>query len=306
MKDEFVLGIDIGGTNLRLGAVDRAGTVSFFEKMPSPPILAQNAVENLAAAVRDYLARHSLAGRVAAVSIGVPSTVSRDKSYIYSSPNLLGLQNMDLGREMRARLGVPAFIDRDVNYLLTYDIVKLGLDPERNRTILGFYVGTGLGNAVYLEGHLYAGRHGVAGELGHIPLYREKRPCGCGNSGCCETLCSGYHLADLCREHFPDCPIGEVFTRHGADPVLADFIDTLALPMASEITLLDPDCIVLGGGVLHMADFPMPQLLCAIRRYTRPPFPKNDLDFRFAENSQACGVAGGALVTFQRLDAQRA
>lgn len=303
MNGKYVLGIDIGGTNLRMGAVTRAGEVSFFEKMPSPPIITENAVENLSVAVRGYLVRHALEGSIAAISIGVPSTVSKDKSYIYSSPNLLSLQNMDLGREIKERLSIPTFIDRDVNYLLMNDIVKLELDPRREKTVLGFYIGTGLGNAVYLNGRLYAGKHGVAGELGHIPLYREARPCGCGNLGCSETLCSGYHLADLCEEHFPDCPIAEVFTRHGDDPLLLDFIDTLALPLASEITILDPDCIVLGGGVMNMADFPARRLLDAIRKHTRQPYPRNDLEFHFAENSQMCGVAGGAHVAFQRLDA---
>lgn len=304
-KQTHVLGIDIGGTNLRMGAVTRTGELHCFEKLPSPPIITGNAVDNLAQAVRAYLERNGLTGCIAAITIGVPATVSRDKSFIYSAPNLLDLQNLDLGREMEARLSVPTFIDRDVNFLLTNDIAALSLDPERCKTILGFYIGTGLGNAVYLNGHLHAGKNGVAGELGHILLYGVSTPCGCGNAGCCETLCSGYHLADLTKQHFPDCHISRVFAEHADDPLLVEFMETLALPMATEITILDPDCVVIGGGVAQMEAFPMERLLDAIRRQTRPPYPRQNLEFHFAEKSQACGVLGGARVGFERL-AQRA
>ncbi|MEG1931655.1 MAG: allose kinase [Pygmaiobacter sp.] len=301
--NEFVLGIDIGGTNLRMGTVTRSGELSFFEKMPSPPIITENAVANLVSTVQTYLLKNTLKGCISAICIGVPSSVSKDKSFLYSSPNLLGLQNMDLGKEMTAALGIRTFIDRDVNYLLAYDIAKLELDPAQNKTILGFYIGTGLGNAVYLNGRLHSGKNGVAGELGHIPLYHENGVCGCGKRGCCETLCSGYHLADLVDTHFPDCEISAIFTKHSSDPLLVDFVDTLALPLATEITLLDPDCVVLGGGVLQMADFPLEQLLTAIRGYTRSPYPAGNLTFFFAEHSQACGVIGGAYTVFPLLDA---
>ncbi len=302
MKDSYVIGVDIGGTNLRIGAVTKDGALSFFERIPSPGVITGDAAGNLAGTLADYISRHDLGGKAAGISIGIPGTVSKDKSFIYSVPNLPALQNMDLGRILREKLDIPVWIDRDVNYLLMYDVRQQNLDPERNRTILGFYVGTGLGNAIYIHGHSYSGRNGVAGELGHIPFYRVDTPCGCGNNGCCETLCSGYHLADLARESFPDCEIGDLFTRHGEDPLLIDFIDTLSLPVASEITLLDPDCVILGGGVLSMKDFPMERFLDCIRLHTRSPYPSENLEFFFAEKSQASGVIGGAFSVFRILD----
>lgn len=302
MNSRYVIGVDIGGTNLRIGAVKADGSLSFFERLPSTDVISGDAVCNLAGVLSDYIIRHDLGGRVEGISIGIPGTVSRAKSYIYSVPNLPSLQNMNLGKILRERLDIPVWIDRDVNYLLMYDVRQQNLDPDRNRTILGFYVGTGLGNAIYINGQPYAGRNGVAGELGHIPFYRVDTPCGCGNTGCCESLCSGYHLADLAKESFPGCAIGDIFTFYREDPRLIEYVDTLSLPVASEITLLDPDCVILGGGVLYMKDFPMERFLDCIRLHTRSPYPSENLEFFFAEKSQASGVIGGAFSVFQILD----
>ena len=81
-----------------------------------------------------------------------------------------------------------------IHIFLVNDIKTHHLDPERERTILGFYLGTGFGNAVYINGQLHVGKNGVAGELGHIPMYGIDEACTCGNIGCSETRCSGRYL----------------------------------------------------------------------------------------------------------------
>ena len=140
---KYVIGIDIGGTNLRIGTVDAEGRLMNFERKSSASLVSEDAVKNLGSEVRAYIERCGLKGQVAAVSVGVPSMVSKDKSFIYSTPNLKGLENIDLGNLLRAYVNVPVFVDRDVNYLLVNDIKSHHLDPERERTILGFLSGNG-------------------------------------------------------------------------------------------------------------------------------------------------------------------
>lgn len=112
-----VIGIDIGGTNLRLGCVSADGQLEHFERKSSAPMLKEGAVDVLCGEIMDYMERHSLKGAIDAVSVGVPSAVSKDKSFVYSTPNLKGLENIDLGHLLEKKLGIRVFVDRDVNYL---------------------------------------------------------------------------------------------------------------------------------------------------------------------------------------------
>lgn len=115
---KYVIGIDIGGTNLRIGMVDAEGRLTNFERKSSASLVAENAVQNLGRELKSYIERYEIEGQVGAVSVGVPSIVSKDKSFIYSTPNLKGLENIDLGNLLKAYVNVPVFVDRDVNYLL--------------------------------------------------------------------------------------------------------------------------------------------------------------------------------------------
>lgn len=169
MKD-VIIGIDIGGTHLRIGAVNRAGQVSCFEKRESCVVCGEGGSgARLVALIREYLARNGLTNRAAALAVGFPSTVSRDKRIVYSSPNLPlggagGLDGQDVVALLSDALGIPAFIDKDTNYLLQYDLVRLNLKGKG--CTIGIYYGTGIGNAVFLDDKFLTGKHGVACELG--------------------------------------------------------------------------------------------------------------------------------------------
>ena len=293
---KIILGIDIGGTNLRMGFVDEDFSLRGFERYPTAETLGGgNLLDSLADRVREHLAAHGPEGPVSAVALGMPSVVHRNHSYVYSTPNIPGLDGIDLGVELEKRLDLPVYVDRDVNFILVHDIQKYDLDPEGNRTILGCYLGTGFGNSLYINGNIHRGSHGVAGELGHIPLYGVTDLCPCGQVGCVETRIGGRYLQKLTAARFPDCHIRDVFTRHGDSEEIDQFIRDTALPIATEVTLLDPDCVILGSGVFAMKDFPMEKLMNEVRRRSRHPLPAEDLHFVVAEDSQTAGVLGGAI-----------
>ncbi len=291
--EHLTIGIDIGGTNFRIGTVDETGAVTHFEKNSSRIFDGGNVIEVLAHAIIGYMARSGVTHRVKAVGVGVPSIVSRDKQTILSTPNLKGFDNLRFADALGEKLGLPVFLDRDVNFLLLYDIRHLGLDAAK--TVLGFYVGTGFGNALYLEGHLYAGKNGAAGELGHIPLFGVEERCTCGNFGCSEVRCSGRYLENLAKTHFPETEIRNVFKEHPNHPILLEYVRNLAIPIATEMNILDPDYAVLAGGVLAMAGFPKEILLESVSEKLRRPYPAQNADIRFAEHTGESGVCGGGL-----------
>lgn len=296
---EYVVGIDIGGTNFRIGMVTPDRKVEHFVKKSSALISTGDAVEALRSEIDKYIEIYGKNDIIRAVSIGLPSIVSKDRKLIYSTPNLKGLDNIYLADRLGEKLGLPVFTDRDVNYLLQNDILQCGLDPAQ--TILGFYIGTGFGNSVYIEGKFYRGKNGVAGELGHIPMYQVNEPCTCGNIGCSEVRCSGKYLEKLQTELFPQTKISEIFTKHGTDPQIITYVETLAIPIATEVNILDPDCIIIAGGVVMMADFPKKVLLRAIRERLRKPYPSSNLQIIFSEHTQQSGVLGGGYCAYRNL-----
>lgn len=297
----YVIGIDIGGTNLRIGTVDENGQLSNFKKKSSHELLDKDAVMHLGDEIKTYINDYKLQNNILGISVGVPSIVSKDKSFIYSTPNLKGLENIDLGHLLEQYIGLPVCVDRDVNYLLLHDIKKFNLDQDHDKTILGFYLGTGFGNAVYINGRLYAGKNGVAGELGHIPMSGIEETCTCGNLGCAETRCSGRYLAILCKKYFPETDISQIFATHGDNPIITEFVDFLAIPITAEINILDPDYVIMAGGVMDMKGFPMDRLIQKVRERARKPFPSENLEFVIQDHTQNCGVIGGAYAVFEKL-----
>lgn len=297
---DYVIGIDIGGTNFRIGTVSADGKLMNFEKKSSRILVADGAVEGISKEIKQYIIRYDLEGKIKAVAIGVPSIVSKDKSFVYSTPNLKGIDNIDLGNLLSNHLNLPVYIDRDVNYLLINDIKSNNLDINRDKTILGFYVGTGFGNAIYINGNLYSGKNGVAGELGHVPMYGVKEPCSCGNIGCAETICSGLYLEKIAKEFFPNTIIDDIFEKHSNEPVIEDFVKTIAIIAATEINILDPDYVILAGGVISMKGFSKDFLVSEIRKSLRKPYPEKNIEFIFTEQTHQSGVLGSAAYVFNK------
>lgn len=298
--EQLTIGIDIGGTNFRIGTVDAAGNVEDFESHSSAMFRKEDAAEVLAHVILGYMERYALRGRIRGVGVGVPAVVSRDKHLVRSAPNLPGFDSLALPALLENQLSLPVFLDRDVNLLLRSDMHTLLLEPDK--TVLGFYVGTGFGNAIYLDGGFYAGKNGAAGELGHIPMLDLTETCPCGNIGCCEVRCSGKHLEWIAKRMFPLTPVRQVFARHHGHPALERYVRDLAVPIAAEINILDPDCAVLSGGVLGMPGFPRAILLEAIHAHVRKPYPAEGLDLRFAAQSPQNGVRGGGMLAAEQLN----
>lgn len=286
----YTLGIDIGGTNFRIGLVSEAGHIQHFVKKSSEAFQGGDAVLRLYHEIEDYFDKFGGREHTVAAAIGVPSMVSKDKKTIYSTPNLKAFDHVYFGDTLAHKLGFPVFLDRDVNFLLQNDMNQLGLGGSG--TVLGFYVGTGLGNSIYINGGFYSGKNGAAGELGHIPLYGLNETCTCGNVACSEVRCSGRYLERLVEQEFPSIPVRHIFTQAGDEPSIIKYVEDLGVPIATEINILDPDYCVLAGGVVLMQDFPKDRLLASIRKYCRRPYPASNLAILFSEHTQESGVLG--------------
>jgi allose kinase len=303
---DVIVAADVGGTHVRVGMVDGAGRLKASESRASaliddpaegPARLASMLEGQLAAwGCRRDGGRH----RLAALAVGFPSTVSRDRRVVLQTPNLRGFDGSHVADLMEERFGVPVLLERDVTFLLSHDIDSLELD--RTGTILGIYFGTGIGNAIFLNGSFHAGKNGVAGELGHIPMLGATRRCGCGNVGCSETEASGRRLAEIAAAEFPGEHVAEMFDRHADSPAIDSFLDNLSLVAAVEINILDPDHVVVGGGITRMRSFPGEELRRRILDHVRRPLPAESLSLHFSPGDEYAGVLGGARLARQTLE----
>ncbi|AHG19523.1 sugar kinase [Chania multitudinisentens RB-25] len=288
------LGIDIGGTSTRLLMMDDQHQWLGFHKIATSSwSQANNALPTLATLIQSVLENQQVNG----VMIGLPGILSRDRQQVLSLPFIQALDNQPAAQLLTEMIGIPVAMDKDVNHLMLWDLMQLEHLPQN---AVGLYLGTGMGNSLWLNGHFYYGAYGGAGELGHIPLVGStsadrEHLCPCGNFGCAETTTSGHWLSNWAHLNVPDTPMSQLFTQHHNHPELKDFIKRLAKIAATEMNILDPECLILGGGVLSMIDFPLASLREQIVQHLRPPVTRNGLKIIFSDSTDHTGCRGACL-----------
>lgn len=294
MREPYWIGIDIGGTHIRIGAVTDEMKAVAYEKLRTADVfLSQDSGTSLVRMIKQFLQRHGLAERIRGISIGFPATLNRERTRVLQAPAVPCLNGLCASALLEDVFGAPACLERDVLTTLYYDKAKYGIhDCE---ILLGIYVGTGIGNAILIDGKELVGRNGAAGELGHIPAMGNDVLCSCGNHGCVEMLAGGKYLAKLCGEHFDSLPVGQLFSKHSGHILMKEYLCRLAQVIATEINIFDPDCLILGGGVLAMQDFPVDELVEKIHAHTRKPFPGNGVRMIITDDDAEKGVIGAVL-----------
>lgn len=300
MQDKCVIGIDIGGTHFRIGAVSPDCQVHAFRKISVTELFrSSDPLGDLKDYLNTYMEENELSEKIKAISIGFPATLNRERTIVLQAPNIGYMENLPVVDYLKKYFGIPVFIDRDVCMTLHYDMRQLGIPKEG--ILIGCYFGTGIGNVICIDGRLLFGKNGVAGELGHIPVLGSEELCGCGNSGCMENLAGGKYLTKLCKEIYTDTPIADIFTQHGSEKLLQDFVERIAITVATEINILDPHYILIGGGVPNMKDFPKGRLEEMIRRHTRKPYPERGLHLFFVGDTDIKSVVGAGIYAVEQM-----
>ena len=288
--ENSVIGIDIGGTHFRIGTVGEDGGVSDFRKLPVRQVFCtSDPMQDLC----DYLTSYCAGQNPKAFSIGFPATLDAQRKIVLQAPNVEFMEMLPIVDTLSKRFVSEIFIDRDVTMALRYDFCHYRIPTDG--IVCGFYFGTGIGNAIFINGLPLVGRNGTAGELGHIPFDGSNALCGCGNQGCAEALAGGKYLMQLCETVYKGTPIDLLFEKHSTEPLLRQFIDRMAMVVATEVNILNPHYILIGGGVPAMQGFPGERFLERILLHTRRPFPAQDLHIIFTEDNDQKSVIGAAI-----------
>ena len=292
---ESVLGIDIGGTNIRLAQVDRE-----LKVLRSLQVKVEEAQEGLvsflAGAVQEFIDGGEVP--VGAIGIGLPGIVS-GSGEILSCPNLdPALTGVNLREILVNRFGIPVHIQKDVNFILYSESGAL----KQQDSAIGFYIGTGLGFAMMIKGQLITGERGFAGELGHIPLKGKSGLCGCGNTGCLELYAAGRAIAEITAQAGSD--VADFFLNPAHVQDVDEWLENLTLGMVTAITILDPSLVIVGGGVANMEGFPFEKLEQEVRSRLRHPLVAKQLVVQRSTAGPLGGCLGAAMYCFDNEEVQ--
>lgn len=251
--DGLTLGIDIGGTKTGVGVVDASGRLLAVEVAPTPADEGPEAVLTRAAQVAATV-RATVGQRVEAVGVGSPGVVDPRRGVVLSATDLItGWTGTPVAEALSARLGLPVTVDNDVR--------AAGLGEARYgagagaTSALVVSVGTGVGGALIRDGALVAGASGVAGHLGHLPVPgADGAICSCGRPDHLEAVAAGPGLLRAAhRAGLTVADTAALVADAGTEPVAAAVLThaatVLGRALGGLVNLLDPDVVVVGGGV---------------------------------------------------------
>jgi len=267
----FRFGVDFGGTKIEACALDANGGFAARVRRPNP-----GAYEACLEVVADLIAEvESLAGAGAkAVGVGAPGSISPATGLIRNA-NAQWLNGRPFDRDLARRLGRPVRVENDANCFALSE--ALPGDPDK--AVFGVIIGTGCGGGVVVRGQVLSGRNGIAGEWGHTPLpwpnadEAGANACWCGRMNCLETWISGPAFeADFARRSGRRLSGEAIVGAVGSDPeaaaALERYASRLGRGLAMVCNILDPDIIVLGGGVSNAAVlYDHPALTRALREF---------------------------------------
>ncbi len=267
----LTIGIDVGGTKVLGGVVDEAGKVLTTARKDTPRQGGSALTQTIADVAQELLEQYS----VASVGVSAAGFVSSDRKTMLATPNIADWNGVDLDNQLSTLIGLPVVIENDAN-AAAWGEAKFGAGKSQDHMMM-LTVGTGIGGGIVVNGALYRGAFGIAAEFGHMRVVPEGHICGCGARGCFEQYASGNALLRHAREAINASPevarnllsrgdgtvaglTGQAITdaaRDGDPVALAAFNTTgqwLGAGIASLAVLLDPACVVIGGGVIDAGE----------------------------------------------------
>lgn len=304
------IGLDIGGTKILGGVIDRDGAILAKGRRDTPALDTGAIIAEVASLVGELSSGHD----VEAVGVACAGFIDKSGSTVYFSPNL-AWRNEPLQQRLETVLDLPVTIENDAN-AAAWGEFRFGAAVDARNMVM-VTVGTGIGGGVVLENVLLRGAFGVAAELGHMRVVPGGVRCGCGNRGCWEMYASGTalvrearelvvsgtphaaHLGDLCGGDATALTGLDVTTAAGqGDPaaveLLADLGAWLGEGLASVAAILDPELVVLGGGVSEAGALLIDPALAAFRRQLTGRGHRPEARFALAGLGDDAGMIGVA------------
>lgn len=316
-KAEYVVGLDLGGTKILAGVFNSSLECIATAKLSTKPQRGVDKVtERIARCIQDAADEADLSlKQVAGVGIGAPGAVNFEDGTVIFAPNLPGWKDVSLKKDLEKLVNVPVFVENDCNIAaLGVHVAELKGKPK---SMVGIFVGTGIGGGIIIDGNLYSGYGHTAGEIGHMVLDVDGPKCGCGNKGCLEALASRTAifqqiksgikdgektiLTEMLGDKLEDMRSGDLrkAVRRGdkfVDKVIESAAEYIGIATANLINILNPEVVVLGGGVIEaLADEMMSVIVETAKDYAMAGAMKGVeiIESKLGDNA---GITGGAVL----------
>ena len=321
-NDDYVVGVDMGGTKILAAVIDAKGEIVQQAKRATKPKKGpEEVIERIIRCIQAAIDGAELnPSQIRAIGIGSPGPLDPETGVIIFAPNL-GWSNVPLKAKLEANLSIPTFVDNDVN-VGTLGEYAFGAG-QGVKSLVGIFVGTGIGGGIILDGKLYHGVNKTAGEVGHMIVEVKGPRCGCGNFGCLEAVASRTAITrDLQKailkkgkkSKLTELSGGNLdlirskaiarAVKHGDKPtikVVQRAAKYLGISVASIVHFLNPEMVVLGGGVVEaMGDSLLDPIRHAAAEYALPT-TMDGVQIVAATLGDNAGVIGASVLARERL-----
>ena len=310
------IGIDVGGTNVKIALVDGEGKIIYSNSVPTYAQMGyEYTVNNIKQAIRDLMKETNTdAKEIEGIGFDFPGQVDYKTGVVKLAPNIPGWVNVPIAQMIEEEFNIPTRIDNDVRCAALGEL-KFGAGKGCENFVC-ITVGTGIGSGLVINGQLVRGAANAAGEIGHIKLQMNGGPiCGCGDTGCLEAFASGPSIVAMAQEYLNGGKSTKFREMAGADGEITPYIvakaaeagDPVAkrifeivgtyigMGLVSVINLLNPEKVIIGGGVAAAGDL----LLDPIRKTIKERamvVAGNSVEIVPAELGNSAGVIGASML----------
>ncbi len=295
---KLVIGVDLGATKILYGIGSITGNLLYKNVIPTQAAKGSAyVIEAMTKAINSLLESYAAHNEIIGIAIAAPGPLSYPEGVVLNSPNLKW-DRVALKEEMEKRLKRPVIVEKDTN------IAALGEyyfgQNKKSKELIYITISTGIGGGLIIDGELYRGSRGGAGEIGHMAVAPGEARCACGRQGCLEALASGTAIADKAKalniisENLGAKEVGDK-ARQGdkaAQKVIYDAADYLAIGITNLVNIFNPQKVVLGGGVMQgLQDLWLARIS---KQVFSAAFPLNAADLRIEVTSlqEAIGLYG--------------
>jgi len=315
--DRVVIGVDLGGTNTRTALVNREGIV--LDKQKEATVAAGGHEQVIAKLIGNINRQRENAGRlgrtVIAVGVGAPGVIHEQTGVVVKSPNFPDWNNLPLRKTLELELGIPVFIENDANAAALGEQWRGAGSGIKSMIFLT--LGTGVGGGIILGGRIWHGADGMAGEVGHMTISPDGRPCGCGNTGCLEMYASSRGIVmtfgEIWSQQDAAAPLPTGITSEqvyqaarSGEPIavraMQDMGRSLGIGIANLINIFNPEMVVIGGGVRDAWDLFIDATRDEIRRRAFE-YPAERTKILPSVLGDDAGMVGAAAVALQKIEA---
>jgi glucokinase len=281
---DFSIGVDLGGTNLRIAALSSQGQLLEKVTLGTKVALGRDHVINeMCDAIQRLSGKYKETGTFLGAGIGIPGIIDMQTGMLRKSANLPGFENYPVRAEIERRLGAPVVLENDANVAALGEQWLGAARGVPNMAVVT--LGTGIGGGIVLGGKIWHGMHGMAGEFGHVTIEPEGHPCGCGNHGCAEQYASATAIMRMAREAIASGEAPSLARAASSDAefgaksvynlaiqgdeharrIFRSFGRYLGIMLAGLINVLNLDMFVIGGGVSSAWDAFAPNMFEELR-----------------------------------------